>query len=1126
MMGDEHHSADGSDERRELEAAVLGRYQIVRMVGAGGTGVVFLARDTRLHRMVAIKTLRLDLAADASRREEFLREARLTAHLQHDGIAPVHDIIETPAIVASVMRYVGESLATHLARSGGTLAPAEVCSIMIDIVDTMVFVHRRGVLHRDLKPENVLLESGHDRLHARLTDFGIAMVPMRDYGMTGQPVAAGTPGFVSPEQIFSVRDTDQRSDIFALGALAYRLCAGVPAKGIGVGPKAPEYIAPLRDIAPSVPADLARIIERCLAIDPTDRWPDAATLLKHLQRYRRSFESAGVTPKRDVAPLESSSFFRKSLMTNSFLSSLPGIVADAWRSLRRSPAFAGLVIGTLALGIGANATMFAVLDEFVLRPPKHVVQPEKLYTPSLSTTAGQDTFTNTAMSYRSFAAMAHDTSVFSGVTTFALTELSLGSGESARAITGMAVSGDYFRVFGTPPARGRLLVPEDDVEGSTSAVISEGFWKRSFGGRADVVGQSLELNNVRYVVVGVVPRGFAGMRAEAADVWIPLSSAPISARAYNGWRENLAIWLHVVARVRPGVSPAQAAAVATTSIRDAYPITRSESTTGLVTLAPILPKLDSTLEPESKVAVLLAAVSLFVLLTACANVANVTLARNIRRAGDLTMRQVLGITRTRLAALLFTEAVILSAIGGACALAIMYVGGPLLLRFLQDNPDAQLVLDARTALIALGVSFVAAVAAGLAPALSVREDFGAAMRAGSRTLSRGGRTARYALLGVQCASCAVLLTGAGLFARSLHNVASLDVGFDPKNVWSGQISLSAAGFDSVRGAALMHEVQERARKIPGVSHVALSTNTPLSNWAWGTKIRVPGIDSLPRFKDGGPYYTAVGPEFFDAMGARILRGRGIEAADRAVVVINESIAKAWFPNTDPIGQCIVITTTGVPCSTIIGIVADMRRQKLLENDGTAMVYTPVDQSLSEASRTMVLVRATPGTDPTAELRKILQTAAPGLPFADVSPLENRITQRSMSWNLGRTLFGVFGALTLIIAAIGIYGVFSFAVAQRKREIGIRIALGALSHRVLGMVLGEGAAVAAAGAIIGTVGALLAAPLVAPLLFKVSATEPAILIGSALTVLAISVLACLIPARRATRVEPVIAMKAE
>jgi hypothetical protein len=275
---------------------------------------------------------------------------------------------------------------------------------------------------------------------------------------------------------------------------------------------------------------------------------------------------------------------------------------------------------------------------------------------------------------------------------------------------------------------------------------------------------------------------------------------------------------------------------------------------------------------------------------------------------------------------------------------------------------------------------------------------------------------------------------------------------------------------------------------------------------------------------------AVGPEFFATIGTRILRGRGITPDDRAdgapVVVINEGIANTWFPGEDPVGQCMLVGPEGSPCSTIVGIAQDVRRQQLVEEYASAMIYIPIEQRPEDLAKALLLVRVEPGVDPTPALRNLLQTAAPGLPYATVSPLQSAVDDRAISWRLGRALFTAFGALALVIASIGIYGVFSFAVAQRKREIGIRIALGALSRRVLGMVLGEGVLIGAVGAAVGIVAVYAASPLIAPLRFRVDPGDPAILLGAAAAVVLIAALACLLPARRATRVEPMVAIRAE
>ena len=815
----------------------------------------------------------------------------------------------------------------------------------------------------------------------------------------------------------------------------------------------------------------------------------------------------------------------------------------ALRGLRRNPGFALAVVLTFALGIGANATMFGMVDRLVLRVPPQVVAPGELHELGMRYVWRGDTIESGAASYpllRDFREhqAARPDAAFSTIAAYTGSELSLGRGADAVPVLATVVTGDYFALTGTRPALGRLLGPADDAHGvgEPAVVLGHGFWQRRFGGERDVIGRTLQLDRGRYTIVGVAPEGFVGLAGRRApDVFVPMIPLREIAGSTEALKEYGWQFLTIVGRLREEATTAQAAAQLTAVYRAVAPQSDGGvDSTAVGRLESVLPRAALDESADAKVAVLLAGVSALVLLIACANVANLLLARALRRRREIAVRLALGVSRGRLVAQLLTESVLLALLGGAAALLVVHVGGTLLRRLLfaesaawQGSP-----VDGRVLLFTGLATLLTGLVAGLIPALQTsRPSLTGSLRLGAR--DGGGRQSRTraVLLVTQAALSVLLLVGTGLFVRSLQQVNGERLGMDVNQVLVGTMRLQSLGYEPAQVDALFRDLEARARRLPGVAHASVGASLPLAS-SYATTFRIPGRDSLPRVPDGGPYVNAVSDDFFATLGVRILAGRPLTAADRSggerVAVVNESMARLFWPDGNPIGSCVRIGVDSLPCATIVGVTENARRQKIAEE--TSLQYAvPLGQEPAFMRDRMLFVRPAPGADPAlvaAAVRRMMQGAAADLPYAEVFPMSELLDGEMRPWRMGATLFGAFGVLALVLAAVGLYGVIAYSVSQRTHELGVRMALGASVGQVRRMVLGQGVALAAIGAVIGLAMAVVLAPRLRELLFKTSPRDPVILAGVAAILLLVAAAACLVPAWRASRVHPAVALRAE
>jgi predicted permease len=817
----------------------------------------------------------------------------------------------------------------------------------------------------------------------------------------------------------------------------------------------------------------------------------------------------------------------------------------ALRGLRNKPGFTLAVVITLALGIGANAAIFSIVDQLLFRAPPMLTDPARTHRIYLATSYRGKEFAGGSLPFAGIQALTKETKSFERTAAMFDRKIAIGDGMDSREMQVSAVSASFFGFFTAPPAAGRYFTAAEDVPplGTAVAVLSYGLWQTQYGGRADAIGQPIQIGATRYTIIGVTPAGFVGLSPSQP----PAAFIPISAYGHElgeglrlrgeSWETTYHWqWARMIAERKPGVSIEAATADITAADQRDYAAraaadkneTPPELAKPHAIVASILAEQGPQQSSEAKVARWIAGVAIVVWLIACANVANLLLARALRRKREVAVRLALGVSRGRLAAQLLTESVLLAALGGVVGVVFAQFGGSILrATMLPKTEGAAVITDPRTLLFAGVAALVAGLLTGLAPIFQTRSaDLTLDLKAGAREGAVHRSRLRIGLLVFQGALSVVLLVGAGLFVRSLRNVSSVNLGYDATRITVVNPIMRGVKLDSAHTDQLLLSLLETAQGVPGVEHAATSATLPF--WSmWNDQLFVAGIDSVDKL--GEFNLNAVTPDFFATVGTRIVRGRGITTADVAgapkAAVVSEAMAKVLWPHADAIGQCMKVGADTVPCTYIVGIAENIRSRDLSDDPG--YFYYLSAAQMNTASHSSILVRTNaqrPGDQET--LRKRLQAVMPGSSYVTVVPFSDIVGREMQSWRLGAAMFTVFGVLALILAAIGLYSVIAYNVAQRTHELGVRVALGAQVGDVVRLVLGEGMILASVGVVIGGGIALLAGKWIRPMLFQVSPYDPVVLGGVAVILLSVAAIASLVPARRAGKVDPLTALRSE
>lgn len=806
----------------------------------------------------------------------------------------------------------------------------------------------------------------------------------------------------------------------------------------------------------------------------------------------------------------------------------------ALRALARSPALSLAAVLTLALGIGANAAMFGVVDRLFFRPPAHVVDPDhvvRLYATTIMPHVGTNTMSiGTYPRYQDFRRRAQS---FTAVAAYGGSSVSLGLGPQAERVTGQMVSASFFPLLGVRAAVGRFFMADEDSVGRAAhvAVLSQEFWERRFGGDRAVLGKTVQLGRTPYTVIGVAPRGFSGVDLSVPDVWLPITAAAPEVMGPGALSASGFFWLSgVIARLRPGVKPEAAAAEATTIYRGTF--VQAGDSSGVVSLESVHEALGPHVSNDVKLSVWLAATCAIVLLIACANVTNLLLARAVQRKREIAIRLALGASRGRLARQLVAESAVLAVLGGAAGVLITLWLGPAFSALLLPDATTVTALGGRALLFTSVAVLATTLLVGVAPAYHASTpDLSSALKAGEREGSFQRSRVRTALLVGQVALAVVLLAGAGLFVGSLRHVQGQRFGFDADHLILASVDLQGQGYRRTAANALYEEMRQRVQRLAGVSGASLSAGHPFG-WAFAVSLFVPGLDSLPEASSGGPYVQAVTPDYFQTMGSAIRRGRGLLHTDvvgtQRVAVVNETMARLYWPGQEPLGKCLKIGKRTAPCTEVVGVVEDARLNQV-RDESVVQYFVPLAQADSASSLpiTALLVRTSGPADALiGAVRRAVQETATDLPYPSIDPMPRRYASQLRPWRLGSALLSLFGALGLSLAAVGLYGVLSYVVSQRTQEMGIRIALGAGRRQVLELVMGQALRVTAWGVMLGVACALAAGRAIASLLYGVTPHDPLVLSMVIVILGAVAALASYLPARRATKVDPMVALRYE
>jgi predicted permease len=803
------------------------------------------------------------------------------------------------------------------------------------------------------------------------------------------------------------------------------------------------------------------------------------------------------------------------------------------RMLRRSPGFTVTAALTIALGIGANTTIFSILNAVLLRPLPGAVRADQLVMIGRTQDGqGFDTF-----SYPDYVDFRADARSLSAIAASFVAPAHLSMGGASERIRAELVSGTYFPMLGTRAAVGRLLGGQDDgAPGANPVVVlSYAGWRSRFGADPGVIGKGVRIDGAPYTIVGVAEPGFNGVRAiGVVDLFIPISMANGLMADVGSLREQRgAVWIDLFGRLAPNATVATAQAELgsiAAELSRRYPDTNTGR--GVRVSAGV------GFDPGSRAVVrrflgILVGVVGLVLLIACANVANLLLARGSARAREMAVRSSLGANRSRLVRQLLAEGLLLAVLGSAAGFALGFWS----LRFVTRLPlfaytfgAIELGIDRRVLAFAIAAMTVSGVLFALPPAFRAsRVDLIAALKLGTPGGGDNRSRLRSGLVVAQLALSLVLLVAAGLFVRTLQALYRIEPGFETRHVLIATLDAGLQGYDEPRGRRFFSEVEERVRALPGVQQASVAYMVPLGGGGWDTRIYPADVTPAPNDVGLKTDVNAVSPSYFETVGMPVVKGSAFTPADRdgapAVAVVNEAIAETLWPGKDPIGQRFRIGRDGDNVLEVVGVVRTARYRSLTERP-RPFFYRPFAQAYRPS---MTLHVRTAAPDPYSVLqsvRRVVDGLDRDIPLSRVQTLAERL-----DGSLGRertlaALVGVYGMLALVLAVVGLYGSMAYAVSRRTREMGLRMALGARASEVRRHVLAQALRIALAGTVIGAVAAVPATRLLRSQLFGVEPNDPITLVSVAVVLAAASIAAAYLPARRATKVDPVIALRSD
>jgi macrolide transport system ATP-binding/permease protein len=806
------------------------------------------------------------------------------------------------------------------------------------------------------------------------------------------------------------------------------------------------------------------------------------------------------------------------------------------RMLVKSPGFTLVAVLSLALGIGANTAIFSLINAVLLRP---LPVTDVVSLAAVSTT-DQRNPGNLPISHLNFKDLRAQNAAFTDMGAFTFAAVNYSAGRESEQIPAQLVTSNYFSLLGTQPALGRGFLPEEEAKATPVAVLSQGFWQRSLGSDPQIVGKTITLNRTPFTIVGVAPKNFSGtLLGGGPSVWLPISMHLVAQPGFDWYDTRRGLFLFGFGRLKPGTTIEQARSnlrAVFANLERTFPVDNKGRS------ATAVPLLDARLNPNGEGPNLVVQLSStlmvvvgIVLLIACINIANLLLARASKRRREVAIRLALGANRSRLISQLLTESVMLSILGGAAGLLIAYwtldaiVAAKLPLPFPVDDT---LALDARVLIFTAALAVLTGVLFGLAPALQAsKADVVPVLKnelvpsgAGARGLL-GFLSLRQILVVLQVAASLVSLIAAGLFLRDLNHAQAIDPGFETKGVLVMDFNLGREGYTPERGGVFYDQLVERVGALPGVRGAAIAQSAPLAGGI-SRSIFPEGADTTTRDRILVQVNT-VGLGYFQTIGIPIVHGRDFTRADTVtspkVVVVNQTMAQQFWKGEEALGKRFKFFGDA-DYTTVIGVARDSKYNGVAE-EPLPFIYQALLQDYTPAG-TLHVRSAGDAASLAAPVRREVQQLDPTLSLFDVRTLEEQVGESLQPQKMNVVLLGVFGVLALLLAAIGLYGVASYSVSQRTREIGVRMALGARPSSVLALVLGHGMILVGAGLTVGLVVAYVVSSFTQALFAGVSPHDPATFIVTAAGLGAIALLATYVPARRATRIDPLIALRTD
>jgi len=791
------------------------------------------------------------------------------------------------------------------------------------------------------------------------------------------------------------------------------------------------------------------------------------------------------------------------------------------RMLFRQPGVSAVVLLTLALGIGMNTAIFSIVNAALLRPLPFK-EPARLVT-MWESNAAKGEF-HGAVGGANFTDWKNQNQVFESLAAYFSWNYNLTGNDEPQRLTASLVSGSFFQLLGTEAALGRALLPEDDQEANENVVVlSHALWQNRFAADRQIIGQTITLNDRPHAVIGVLPAGF-DFPDDQTEIWRPMAMSQQAAQNRTGK------WLKVVGRLNPGVSLEQASAAMNTMagrLATSYPQTNAGWGVNLIPLR------DELVGGARRFLLTLLGAVLFVLLIACANVANLLLARAATRRKENAVRAALGARRLRLLRQFLVESLLLAVLGGALGLALAFWSLDALVALSPgDVPGlAKATIDGRVLGFTLALSVFTTLLFGLLPAWQASNpDLNETLKEGGQAMGGAGSRWHNVLAVAEVAVGVVLLIGAGLMIRSFLRLQAVEPGFDPHNVLTMQVMLPASKYgENHQSIAFFQQTLERIKTLPGVVSAGAVQDLPLRQNAMRYAFSIEGQPDAPAVERPQAAYRAVSEGYFRTLGIPLLQGRAFTASDdlqtAPVVMINQTMARRFFPGENPLGKRIHFGEPNDPASTIVGVVGDVKHLGLAD-DEIAAIYQPHAQKRFAWLRWMTLVvRANSAPlSLVAPIRSRIAEVDRSQPVYGIATMEQLLSKSVAQPRFSTFLFSLFALVALVLASVGLYGVMSYAVAQRTHEIGLRMALGAQVRDVLAMIIGRGMKLTLLGVVIGLAGASALTSVLQKLLFNVGATDPLTFAGVAGLLLGVALLACYLPARRAANVDPLVALR--